>query len=356
MFMSLGLLVAGVPRVNEEASRYAAWLAASFVCYALVYGLGVMVHGGSFREMDKPIRFVVAAIVVLVAVRVPLRASWLIALLVAAAGAALGYAVYDRLVNNEARVGMFVNPIQFGVMAVVVSLMCVVLLMGLPARWARYKPWLWIGTAAALLAGMLSGSLTATLAVLSLPFLVFFVWGRGRLRRSAVVVSLLALMTIVGVTGARVSMADRITSNTARLENFSSAWGLFLSSPLIGVGRDRFIKLREAERASGSLSAYASSFNVAHNEYLDALAKRGLLGISGVLALFLIPGWLFASLMRTRRGSERAWAGAGLAATAAFALASLTQNVITHGSGSNMLAGTLVVCLCLALQRPTEGS
>ena len=351
---------AGFPPVAAETSRYARWLAGAFVFYAVIFGLAVLLHGGAGREMDKPVRFAVAAVVVLVAVRFRLRGDWLLRMLVAASFAALGYALFDKLVNGQARAGMFVNPIQFGVMAVLVGLLCIMLAIGLPstrvphARGPSLRALLWLSAGADMAAAALTGSLTAMLAVVCLPFLVFFAWGRGNMRGSAVVFSMLALVFLVGMTGTRGPLMDRVTSNTSRIENFSSAWHLFQESPLVGVGRDGFLQKREAERDAGRLSAYTAGFNVAHNEYLDTLAKRGLLGFCGLAVLFLVPAVLFATLVRRHSGAQRAWAGAGLAGTAAFGMAALTQNVITHGSGSNMMAATLVVCLCMALQPETK--
>lgn len=352
MLLSLGILATGVARAPDAVARPAALLAGAFVIYAMLFALLVLFHGGAARELDKPVRFVVAALVLLGAVRVPLRERWMIGLLVAATATAFGYALFARLVNGEIRVGWFANPIQFGVMAVATSLLCTMLALGLPAQRARERRWLAVGALSALCAAVLSGSLTAMLAIVSLPFLVLYAWGNRYLRRGVVAASFLALATLVGVTGARGTLADRITSNASRLENFSSALSLFKAAPVAGVGRDGFVRLREQARVEGKLSDYTAGFNVAHSEYLDTLAKRGLVGFAGLLGLFLVPGYLFATRMRTGVGSQRAWAGAGLAATTTFALASLTQNVITHGSGSNMMAATLTICLCMALQRP----
>lgn len=347
----------GLPPADAEQRRLAAWMAGAFLLYAVLYGFVVWLHAGALREMDKPVRFVIAGFLVLLAVRCPLRAQWLVGLLVAACFSALGYALFDRWVNGEARVGMFANPIQFGVMSALVALMAIMLGIGLPSSgWRRFKPWLWAGAAAGMAAAAQTGSLTAMLSVLCLPFLVFFSWGRGNLRRVAVGFSTVALVCLVGMTGTRGPLADRVTSNTSRIENFTSAWALFERSPLIGVGRDGFMREREAERDAGRLSAYTASFNVAHNEYLDTLAKRGLVGFAGLAGLFAVPLGLFAMLVRRRSGAQRAWAGAGLAATIVFAMAALTQNVITHGSGSNMMAATLVICLCMALRSEPEST
>lgn len=338
--------------LDAMASRAVAALVLAFLMYPLLHGASVLIHGGAARELDKPVRFAIAGLTVWWLARVPLRRPWLMAGLVTAAATALGYALYARLLLGQERAGLFVNPIQFGVMATVISLVSAMLAIGWPqaATGLAWRRWLWTAVALASAAAVFSGSLTAMLAMVVLPFMVFFGWGQARWRRMAIASTIIALPVLGAVTAAHGPWQDRFTSNESRLENFASAVDLFRESPWIGVGRDGFVQRRHQMMAEGRISAYTASFNVAHSEYFDAMAKRGVLGLTGVLLLFALPIGVFVRLVRVLAGEARAWAAAGLATTLAFALASLTQNVITHGSGSNMMAVTLVTCLVAALQ------
>lgn len=360
-WLVLALVLAGVAQFKRSEPVTWDWraptfrLATAFGIYTLVFALSVAIHAGGARELDKPVRFLVAALAVSCVVQTRLRSDWLALSLVAAAAVALLYAAYARLVLGEERVGMFVNPIQFGVMASVVSLICAMLAIGLPAQGhERLRRLLGLAVVASASAAVLSGSLTAMLPMLSLPFMIFFGWGHARWRKVALAAAVVAIPVMGAVTAAHGPWQDRFTSNESRLENFASAVALFREAPMLGVGRQAFIEKRHEMMRQGTISAYTAGFNVSHSEYFDALAKRGLFGLVGLLILFVVPAGVFLRLARAKAGVPRAWAGAGLATALAFGLASLTQNVITHGSGTNMMAASLVICLALAIQ-PAPG-
>ena len=97
-------------------------------------------------------------------------------------------------------------------------------------------------------------------------------------------------------------------------------------------------------------AADLAPFGHLHNEFLDAFARRGLLGLAAVLYLFLVPLWLY------RRGEERdspdaaALRLAGRAQVLLYSGFSLTQAALySHNSGFLFFA--LPLCLIYAALR-----
>jgi len=80
-----------------------------------------------------------------------------------------------------------------------------------------------------------------------------------------------------------------------RLLMWMAAWKIFLAHPLIGTGigdqRDDLVALQLVGDIPNMGPAAYSTF---HNFYFDALAMTGLFGFCAMLlALFIVPGWLF---------------------------------------------------------------
>jgi O-antigen ligase len=383
---------------SSDTSAVLPWVAAGLLLYFMSFLPAVIWQGDALRTLDKPVRL---ALLALAAVGLhrwlahgggqPLRdhGSDALALGLTASGVtALGYALWDLGVNGAQRVGGFMNAIQFGVLAVSVAVMA--LAVGLMGRWrdgwlsmGRRRSVLAMGALCAAAAAWWTASLTAVLgALVVLPLgLAWCVWlWRGRMARvqagrssPSVAIAVAVAMAIAGMAAvaqsdqwqARMSGAvaqaqafaggDAESSNGARLANWVNAWQFFESAPWVGHGYAHYLAERENQAARGELAPYASTFQNAHNEYLHALATRGLLGGLGLVALGLLPGWGFVRALRQARlpaaGSPRpatsgvAWAGVMLLGT--FALAGLTQNVLAHGSGVVFLGSGLVVLAAL---------
>jgi O-antigen ligase len=118
------------------------------------------------------------------------------------------------------------------------------------------------------------------------------------------------------------------------------AWADGLEQPWVGVGQLGYEQRQRAAVAQNAMPALAVRYNHAHNEWLDMFAKRGLLGVLGLLLFYAVPGVLFAHALRQaggaalraarapRRRAVRADHGAGLPGF------SLTQVMFAHNNGN----------------------
>lgn len=92
---------------------------------------------------------------------------------------------------------------------------------------------------------------------------------------------------------------EKNTSAGIRIELWKDALYTFKGKPLLGVGITDRTKLR-IEHKQKKLISVPDDFNDthAHNQFLEAISVRGLLGLGALLSLFLWPLWVFLKRLR----------------------------------------------------------
>jgi len=120
------------------------------------------------------------------------------------------------------------------------------------------------------------------------------------------------------------------TSVGKRLEMWRAAWRLFLSHPVLGVGIGAFQTKTDELVRSGQVATFVSSYDHPHNDYMDALSSRGILGFAALLAILLIPIWRFLQATRSPEHATHALGLAGVLTVAGFAIYALTDTIFLH--------------------------
>ena len=106
----------------------------------------------------------------------------------------------------------------------------------------------------------------------------------------------------------------RATSIGSRFEMWKSAWKMFQDNPLFGGGWGEFRKHTQALIAQGEISPAVGRYYHAHNQYLSTLAKGGMVSFLALMALLLVPGWLFLrTVLRDADDQRKSFALAGFA-------------------------------------------
>ena len=289
----------------------------------------------------------------------------------AAAGAVLGlasalyYTHYAPELLPDGRAARYLHPIQLGNLAMLFALLCACSLRGRPRGWALLPP------LAGILAGLYTvflsqtrGSFTAlawTLAILAILSL-----RRRHFRARSVAISGVILLALGGtfwlgkgdiiserLAEARHDIAlyrqgDSNTSIGARLEMWHFAWEEGSRSPVFGPGTARML----ADKASWPS---ISQFGHMHNEFLDAFARRGSVGLLIVLYLFLVPLYCYRRHGRPADADAAALRLAGSAHILLYSGFSLTQAALySHNSGFLFFA--LPLCMMYAAYRARGGA
>lgn len=272
-----------------------------------------------------------------------------------------------------------VNAILFGNLALLTGLLC---LAGLGWAWQqRYRrAWLvalLLGAAGGLLASALSGTRGGWLA-LPLATLVFYrAYLRGWPARRrwltiagvALVLTSLYLMPQSGVqqrVGVAVGEATDYLAGEpngsvgTRLEMYSGAVILIARSPWGGVGHAGYGKAMGELVAENRVAPGASRHWHAHSDLLDAWVRRGLPAVFAVLALYLLPLWVFTPRLAAHDPAARSLAVAGVLLPVTFIDFGLSYAFFAYPVGILVYGGWLALLLAFtASNHPscdTEGA
>ncbi|MGL4524728.1 MAG: O-antigen ligase family protein [Spirochaetia bacterium] len=117
---------------------------------------------------------------------------------------------------------------------------------------------------------------------------------------------------------------DYTSSWGLRLMAWKSAWAGFVDNPLLGVGLDGFKAMQQQQLLDGIVNDFYVSYgmNHAHNQFMQNMVIRGILGLIAALAILVYPMRLF-----WRRST---FVSAGFIVTLGTFICALTDVPIEH--------------------------
>lgn len=333
-------------------------LALIFFAYVFVQGLSIWLDGGKLREFDRPSRVLMAAITLPLLSRYPVRLVSLIFGVAVGACIAGSIAIYDKFYLGMERAFGDIMPIQAGNISMTLGLLCLCGYFWYKSK-GNIKTAMFMLFACAM--GMLGSFLSGTRGGwVLLPIIILTIVNhfRGNLCRIDKIVSAvfgLGLLAIVAIPQSGV--AERIhvarsdivqfmdggnknTSIGIRFQLWYSALDAFQKKPLFGWGNNGLQQAHTVQVAAGEISEFLYKLNFhAHNQFLDEMAKRGLIGLLVLLIMYLYPLYLF---YKHRRGDSLL--PIMLAVTSLTLIDySLSQAFISHNSGITFVSFLFLV-------------
>ncbi len=260
---------------------------------------------------------------------------WYSVTLAAILAGALGIIEFES--SSYPRIKGDTNPLVYGWISACLSLFCL-------SSWPYFrnkKIWLralpFLGFVMALIACVLSGARGAWIAViLSGALLVLMNWRHIKRQYkifivSGVIVFCASIYSIpqFGVKN-RLNLAyqetisylkdgDNRSSIGVRLELWKLAFEIFSDYPILGAGANEF-KTRVEERvASGEYSKLYRILSEPHQEYLTAMANRGIIGLVSILLLLGYPLIYFYKHSRSSNRKARRLAQTGVVLIVCYA-------------------------------------
>lgn len=350
------------PRLNLQRRDYL--LLGTLLLYFCVFTANMLYHADPARELDMPLRTLLAMPVLLLLIAYPPRpAAWWSGLAIGAiSGAAL--ALWQLLALDMVRPQAATsNAIHYGNVSMLLGMLA---LCGL--GWAREQKhrlaWsllLLAGGLTGILGSIISGSRGGwlALAVCGCLFAYYYSEGRGVRYLLALLAALLAVFVLaytlpnsgvpqrvaVAVTDIKQYQSnDNVTTSIGqRIEMWRTAWSLSSRHIWLGLGRSGYMAAKQQLAEEGKMDKMIKDHTNAHNDYLDALVKRGITGVMALLALFLVPLTLFARSVRHSAAPAQPYALAGVILCTCYMIFGLTTSSLTLNIGIIMLAFPMVI-------------
>ena len=359
------MLVRAGPGRQWQADERA--IVAVLVLYFLVCAVTNWFHHEALREYDAPARFLLAIPALLLLRRwPPAPAAFWGGLIVGASGGGL-LAGWERLELSALRASGYTNPIQYGNISMLFGILC---LAGL--GWAtghrRARWWVALLLSSAcigILGSILTGSRGSWIGLPPCLIILYRHYGRSISRPQLLGGAVLALAALGAVfaapqAGIRSRMQEAVTetdgyfetgnANTsvgARLEMWRTGLMIFPEHPWLGWGKAGFMHRKKDLIAQGQVAAFTGEHTHSHNEYIDALVKRGLLGLASLLVFYATGLWVFVHRMEHMTVEQRPYALAGVLVMVNYIGFGMTQAFLTHINGVMTLVFMLVILLSL---------
>ncbi|GGX11949.1 hypothetical protein GCM10007242_17680 [Pigmentiphaga litoralis] len=331
----------------SEVRRDTAPIWVPFLCFFLAFLLSVVMTGDSMRGLDYPNRWLLLMpiVFVLVAARrhIDFKYFWL--------GIAVGslltgiVSTYQIFGLGYGRSQGFTAANPYGNLSILLGLLC-----GVGALYAKSRK---VGIILALAGwgGMWASLLSVTRGgwPLLVPFVILLLLHLARLPRKTAVMLLVAhivLVTLAFPTASRVisnriddasrdlSIADpqkkSESSVGARLAMWKISFQIWQEHPAFGIGPTRYKDELHRKNTEQFKSSDIYTQNVAHHEWLDAMARAGTVGGLALALVYVLP---LAGLLRRRhtRPALRSLGGAGVVAIiGSFGLYGLTNTTFTN--------------------------
>lgn len=350
-FVGLGLWLTERSALLADDTRY-------FFVPLMVYAVGhcalALHEKWAVREFSYYLPFLLVLFGVWGIRKYKPNANWFWAGLAVGAIGAAAFSGYQAMVLGL-RAGGHTHPIQFGNIALLFGVLCLVRSM-VVFEWSQLNALLWLGFVSGLAASVWSQARGGWLAIV-----LIFVWilvnatrRWGLAKRGLVALAMFVFLAVPtlqpgGVVQSRIAVAvtefnaffatgQQDTSVGARLAMWRVALDGMTNAPLLGQGNAGWLQTRDAAIADGRLSRFSAGFTHLHNEYLNVTFKRGLLGLALYLALYLVPMMMFFKpYLHDDRPDVRGLAMAGMVIPMMFMDFGLTQTFLSHNSGRIVL-------------------
>ncbi len=330
-------------------------------------------HVWSPSELEKLLRFALAVPVLWLLLRAP--QSWLKHIQWSILAGALAGSVmliitmtwWDR--STVVDIGGRYNAVAFANITLLFGSMSLLSIgLGPCSRWPRAETGLKIlAFALSVWATWLSETRSSWMLLPALA-LVFLLGLRGWSRRHkaycALALSVALLVSAVGIWHFSSRMpavvtdlqnfstsADRDTSFGIRLQLWYASLIMFKRSPIVGVGPSKFREqLTELEKYGVVSKEVVEGYGEPHNDLLAALAGYGLLGLLSMLALYLVPAWVFLRRVASDDRVIRVGAQMGLLFCLGYCVFSLTEMMFRNMR--SVPTYSLIVVALIALTAP----
>lgn len=359
------------PRLNLQRRDYL--ILGTLLLYFFILTANMLYHADPTRELDMPLRALLAAPVLLLLLAYPPRpAAWWSGIAIGTISSAV-LAFWQLIVLHIDRPQAATsNAIHYGNVSMLLGMLS---LCGL--GWARkqrnrtaWTLFILAGALAGVLGSIVSGSRGGWLAMPVCAAIIALQQEKKHVKRYImgaiiVIIALGALTYALPNSQIRKRMDIAVnevqdfenggdlqwSSVGQRLEMWRTA--LLMSSDHVwtGIGRTGYMEEKRILATEGKMNSVISNYTNAHNDYLDTLVKRGIPGLLTLLLLFILPLSLFIQALRRSTPQAQPYALAGVILCTCYMIFGLTTSSLTLNIGIIMLVFPMVILWSMLRQQ-----
>ena len=355
MLVGLGYSVyALIKKPLLNLSKVDKWLIYSYLFYFFTFVLSLSINGGKMRDLDTASRVIFLIPVFLLFLKRPIKTCVLSYSIPLGGVIAVCIALYDKFILN---LNPDQNPrimhIQGGDISMSLGIFSLII-----ALYAHHKKDVKLTTLSVIggLCGIVGSLLsTARGGWVALPVLlvvILYIYRQSLSKRFFLTFFGIIVIASIGISQMpnnrimeRIDVAqkdiqlyldnhDGNTSLGARFEMWKSALEMAKEKPLFGWGIQGATEKRKRDTEEKIATGNIGQFTHAHNQYLDDLSKRGIVGLFALLAVLLIPLRAFMKKLNTTNDEVKLIATLGVAHILSVMIYGLSQGFLVHNSGT----------------------
>ena len=335
-------------------TKEAKWLIWTLLFYFSVFVLSWLIHDGKIRELDNPSRVLLFIPVLLLLLHIPPRLNMVLYAIPLGSMIAGITAIYDKLVlHSEMAFSSRIMHIQGGDISMSLGIFSLII-----ALYAHHKKDVKLTTLSVIggLCGIVGSLLsTARGGWVALPVLlvvILYIYRQSLSKRFFLTFFGIIVIASIGISQMpnnrimeRIDVAqkdiqlyldnhDGNTSLGARFEMWKSALEMAKEKPLFGWGIQGATEKRKLDTKEKIVTGDIGQFTHAHNQYLDDLSKRGIVGLLALLAVLFIPLRAFMKKLNNTNDEIKLIATLGVAHILSVMIYGLSQGFLVHNSGT----------------------
>ncbi|HET6724988.1 MAG TPA: O-antigen ligase family protein [Gammaproteobacteria bacterium] len=116
----------------------------------------------------------------------------------------------------------------------------------------------------------------------------------------------------------------------ARLAMWGTAWDIFTHHWIFGAGTGAYTAIAARRVQHRQAAPITAMYDHPHNQYLNSVATRGIIGLIELLLLLGVPAYLFAARFGADAEGVRRNAWAGMITVSGLAIFGLTETILNH--------------------------
>ena len=335
-------------------SKVDKWLIYSYLFYFLTFVLSLCINGGKMRDLDTASRVVFLIPVLLLLLKYPIKTCVLSYSIPLGGIVSVCIALYDKFILN---LNPDQNPrimhIQGGDISMSLGILSLIIaLYAYQKREVKLTVLSVIGALCGIVGSLLSTARGGWVALPILLIVILWIYRHSLSKRFFLTFFGIIAVASVGISQMpnnrimeRIDVArkdiqlyldnkDGNTSLGARFEMWKSALEMVKENPLFGWGIQGATEKRKQETKEKIATGNIGQFTHAHNQYLDDLSKRGIIGLLALLAVLFIPLRSFMKNLKTANNEIKLIATLGVTHILSVMIYGLSQGFLVHNSGT----------------------